>query len=531
MCFDGEVHSHEQDEWWLTGSGLTGVNNITGSFWFWVTGRYGLARDIFSIFSNTSSRFEILLTTGDKLQFLGSDTGGTQNLFVTGSTAFTDSKWHHVMFSFDLTNPAHRYIYVDDVAETLAVTTYNNATVDFAPATTPKYTFGRNPVAATANAFTGGTADFWLNAGAGTYLDLSSAANQALFINTTTKLPVSLGATGSTPTGTAPLIFFNGAGNNFAVNNGTGGAFTRSGTIARAAYGPTATGSSVTRLNELTGATLWKAERIATQGNYAYVSASKDASNNYLSVVNISNPASLALTGSLNNTGLTTGKLTVLLLTTITTSTWPAMKKISTVDVTTPAAPSYAAGYANNYICSNGDTCALAKYGSTLFATDKILHVLTAVSASTPTALSLLSPSAPFSTSVSSVLVGTGAKNFTVQTGLSYVAAQNVIVIDQASPANWMHCTVIRSYNSGTGALVLNALDSGGSGTLTAWNMYLTADKAAPVLLWRWWVWAAPIPATPIPAMLSSMHPVSICTAATMTQVSASWTSAIPRVR
>jgi hypothetical protein len=50
--------------------------------------------------------------------------------------------------------------------------------------------------------------------------------------------PVDLGATGSTPTGTAPAIFFSGNASTFATNKGTGGAFTLTGALTNAPTSP-----------------------------------------------------------------------------------------------------------------------------------------------------------------------------------------------------------------------------------------------------------------------------------------------------
>jgi hypothetical protein len=58
------------------------------------------------------------------------------------------------------------------------------------------------------------------------WLDLTDPTNVAKFI--AAGKPVSLGADGSTPTGTAPTIFMSGGAAGFAANRGTGGAFTLS---------------------------------------------------------------------------------------------------------------------------------------------------------------------------------------------------------------------------------------------------------------------------------------------------------------
>lgn len=73
-------------------------------------------------------------------------------------------------------------------------------------------------------------------------------------------------------------------------------------------------------------------------------------------------------------------------------------------------------------------------------------------------------------TSTSSVAVGSGAKSFTTQTSKSFAAAQDIHVYRTSDPATYMTGTVT-SYNSGTGALVINADVSVGSGTFTDWTI------------------------------------------------------------
>ena len=73
-------------------------------------------------------------------------------------------------------------------------------------------------------------------------------------------------------------------------------------------------------------------------------------------------------------------------------------------------------------------------------------------------------------TSATSLTIGTGSKSITASTGMSYNAGAAIIVASTASPANRMLCTVT-SYDSGTGALVVNADSVSGSGTFAAWSI------------------------------------------------------------
>ena len=78
-----------------------------------------------------------------------------------------------------------------------------------------------------------------------------------------------------------------------------------------------------------------------------------------------------------------------------------------------------------------------------------------------------LTQNATNDTSASSVLIGVGAKSFTVSAGKSYQPGMFLIIADTAAPAtNWM-LGQVTSY-AGT-ALAMNITQIGGSGTKTAW--------------------------------------------------------------
>jgi hypothetical protein len=73
-------------------------------------------------------------------------------------------------------------------------------------------------------------------------LDFTVVANRRLFVTAPpTYKYVSLGSDGSTPTGTAPIYYFRGAGESFKTNRGTGGTPANQGTnIANCTDGPPA---------------------------------------------------------------------------------------------------------------------------------------------------------------------------------------------------------------------------------------------------------------------------------------------------
>ena len=94
--------------------------------------------------------------------------------------------------------------------------------------------------------------------------------------------------------------------------------------------------------------------------------------------------------------------------------------------------------------------------------------------ASAASASSALNAPGTNATSTTSVAVGSGSKSFTIQTGKAYVVGQTLNVASAADPANFM-AGQITSYNSGTGALVVNVTQTGGSGTKTDWVVSMGA--------------------------------------------------------
>lgn len=73
-------------------------------------------------------------------------------------------------------------------------------------------------------------------------------------------------------------------------------------------------------------------------------------------------------------------------------------------------------------------------------------------------------------TSTSSILIGTGSKSLTTQTGLAYVVGSRIRLTNSAT--NWMEGQVT-AYNPSTGAMTVNVLLKGGSGTFASWTLSL----------------------------------------------------------
>lgn len=85
-------------------------------------------------------------------------------------------------------------------------------------------------------------------------------------------------------------------------------------------------------------------------------------------------------------------------------------------------------------------------------------------------------------TSVTSVLIGTGSKVFTADTGKSWQLGMTLRVASTATPTNFMTGEVT-AYNSGTGSLTVNVTSTSGSGTIASWTISQAGiSLQAPVL-------------------------------------------------
>jgi hypothetical protein len=82
--------------------------------------------------------------------------------------------------------------------------------------------------------------------------------------------------------------------------------------------------------------------------------------------------------------------------------------------------------------------------------------------------LNLISTTASSTTSNS---IGIGAKSFIVETGKSFSPGMYLVIADSVAPSTNSISVQVTSYNSVTGALVVNSLAFSGTGTKTAWTI------------------------------------------------------------
>lgn len=214
------------------GAQLTGITDATvGSISLWfriddlsVTGNIISIQDA----SGGTSGFGVILGSTGLFTFIGKNSAGTTILNMATTVIKTvGTKWYNVLASWDL-SAASTNIYVNSVSDK-SVTTATNDTIDYTKSDCSIMTatgFGTK--------VKGSLAELWFT---NTYIDFSNATNRQKFIDTN-GFPVSLGSDGSTPTGTAPIIYLKSSASSVGTNSGTGGNFTATGTFAIASSSP-----------------------------------------------------------------------------------------------------------------------------------------------------------------------------------------------------------------------------------------------------------------------------------------------------
>lgn len=110
-------------------------------------------------------------------------------------------------------------------------------------------------------------------------------------------------------------------------------------------------------------------------------------------------------------------------------------------------------------------------------ATTQAVVATTKASEAVASALSAINAPGTNATSTTSLSVGTGSKSLAIQVGKSLVVGMSVVIACTTAPANRIIGT-ITNYNSGTGALDVDATYFEGSGTFSTWTISLTAVAA-----------------------------------------------------
>ncbi len=197
------------------------------SFWMRVTANEAAFRRIYS--QSTNAHFVAQIGSDGILFFQGQDTGDVNRLQITATTPiFIANGWVHALAAWDVASSVATF-YLSNASD-LASASTSNANIDYVDTQINVGAHNETPILA----FTGDIADFYFNYAE--TLDMTNGTNRAKFISG--GKPVSLGADGSTPTGTQPGLYLGNAAATFQTNLGSGGNFTVVGSLTDASTSP-----------------------------------------------------------------------------------------------------------------------------------------------------------------------------------------------------------------------------------------------------------------------------------------------------
>lgn len=200
-----------------------------GTLSLWINGAQP-ATSRYVMYFGTTGRFSVLVISTDGSMSISGRTSAGANMFAMNSSTnpVADGSWHHVLASWDTSDTNKCKFYLDD-ADVTTVALISNNDIDYATAGNIACGAG-----ASGNFRLGAdVAEFYFTT---EWLDLTDSAVRAKFIKA--GRPVSLGADGSKPTGTAALLYLKGPASNWGTNAGSGGNFTVNGTFTDASTAP-----------------------------------------------------------------------------------------------------------------------------------------------------------------------------------------------------------------------------------------------------------------------------------------------------
>lgn len=211
----------------LRGGGLTGqVDSKLGIIACRV--RFGNLGSIVNIFNRDTSAFALYKLDTDKVAVYGKN-GAAIVLRIDSTTTVASDIYYNVLIGFDMASQAASFLYLDD-ANSSDYVTFTNSAITNAAAT--EWSIG------SATNLTGKIdADItFLYVATGETLDFSVEANRRKFFTASGEI-ANLGADGSVPTGTAPIIYLEGRYNQWERNKGSGEGLTVTGELTEPAGG------------------------------------------------------------------------------------------------------------------------------------------------------------------------------------------------------------------------------------------------------------------------------------------------------
>lgn len=207
------------------GSNLTGISDGSLgllSVWVKATDNFSSIRFLFE----DSGYLDISRNTSNILTVVGYSPGAVVVLSLASTVQIdNDGLWHHLLLSWDLGTAGRSYIYIDGVDRTTRTTHTVGGTINLTAG-------GWGVMANSAGSGIGNAklSELYFTAPAA-WFDVTNSANRDKFFNSSTSKPVDLGANGSTPTGTQPLIYFHNQSPSWGTNLGSGGTFTTTGSV------------------------------------------------------------------------------------------------------------------------------------------------------------------------------------------------------------------------------------------------------------------------------------------------------------
>jgi len=229
VTFDGNDYLYASG-----GMGASDASTMTLSFWW--RGASDVVQMPACFLVGTSYRMYAQRgATNDDLLIVARNATPSILLNVTTpANAMPIGSWIHFMMSVDMTNSAKRHMYINGSSVSPTWTTYNSGSIDFS--CNDWYVATWYSISQKIN---GDMAEFYLT---NEYIDLSVQTNREKFITAAGSgaQPVDLGADGSTPTGTAPLVYLQGTASNWnaGTNYGSGNSFTMTGSVTDSSNEP-----------------------------------------------------------------------------------------------------------------------------------------------------------------------------------------------------------------------------------------------------------------------------------------------------
>lgn len=216
------------NDWLSRGANVTGMaNGKTGLLSFWIKLGSGTDDTNQYVMTNTFGAFGFMVLRrafDNSIRIIGCNSGFTEIITLTSNAESVNesSGWVHVLASWDLGTAGRRHLYINGSAQT-NVGAFTDDTIVYVVGN--NFYVGSNE--SQSSKLNGILSEVYFTT---EWLDITDSANRLKF-RTAGGLPENLGADGSTPTGTAPLLYFHDEVTGWEVNKGSGGGFTENGTL------------------------------------------------------------------------------------------------------------------------------------------------------------------------------------------------------------------------------------------------------------------------------------------------------------